>query len=114
MDMDLITEQKLVCEEYGSKYIAVHENDVIAVAVASLNQEPIVGIRNKPEAGEDVTWFIYAGEHHDSEDFFQTVSVKELDKLLPEVLPYLALEHGYRFMIDREEYEDVWKEGDEV
>ena len=44
-----------------------------------------------------------------------TVSeMKELDKLLPEVLPYLALEHGYRFMIDREEYEDVWKEGDEV
>lgn len=114
MDMDLITEQKLVCEEYGSAYIAVNEDDVIAVAVDSLHQEPIVGIRNKPEAGEDVTWFIYAGEHDDREDFFQTVCVKDLQELLPEVLPFLALEHGYRFMIDREEYEDVWKEGDAI
>lgn len=114
MDMDLITEQKLVCEEYGSKYLTVNDEDMIAVAVDSLKQDPIVGIRNKPEAGDEVSWFIYAGEHDDREDFFQTVAVKDLHKLLPEVLPYLALDHGYRFMIDREEYEDVWKEGDEI
>ncbi|MHA3892065.1 immunity protein Imm33 domain-containing protein [Acinetobacter sp. GXMZU3951] len=114
MDMDLITEQKLVCEEYGSKYLAVNDEDMIAVAVDSLKQDPIVGIRNQPEAGDEVSWFIYAGEHDDREDFFQTVAVKDLHKLLPEVLPYLALDHGYRFMIDREEYEDVWKEGDEI
>ncbi len=40
--------------------------------------------------------------------------VRELQDILPDVLPYLALEQGYRFMIDADDYEDVWEEGDEV
>ena len=43
----------------------------------------------------------------------ETMPVRELQDILPDVLPYLALEQGYRFMIDADDYEDVWKEGDE-
>ena len=46
----------------------------------------------------------------EGEDFFETMTVRELQDILPEVLPYLALAEGFRFMIDREDYEDVWKE----
>ena len=36
--------------------------------------------------------------------------VCDLQDILPEVLPYLALQEGYRFMIDGDDYEDVWHE----
>lgn len=107
---ELISEQKLLCEEFESSYIKVSGDDVVAVAVNTLNQEPIVGIRKKPEAEENVAWFIYGGEMGEGEDFFETMTVRELQDILPEVLPYLALAEGFRFMIDREDYEDVWKE----
>ena len=49
----------------------------------------------------------------EGQDFFTTMTVRELQDILPDVLPYLALSEGYRFMIDGDDYEDVWKEGDE-
>ncbi|CAB1221448.1 immunity protein Imm33 domain-containing protein [Acinetobacter bouvetii] len=107
---ELIAEQKLLCEEFESAYIQVSGDDVVAVAVQTLNKEPIVGIRKKPETEENVAWFIYGGELEAGEDFFQTMTVRELQDILPEVLPYLALAEGFRFMIDRDDYEDVWKE----
>jgi hypothetical protein len=109
---ELIAEQKLLCEEVGSAYIELHGDDVVAVAVQTLNQEPIVGLRKKPETEENVSWYIYGGELGEGADFFETMSIKKLQDILPEVLPYLALEEGYRFMIDADDYEDVWKEGD--
>ena len=51
---ELIAEQKLLCEEFDSAYIKVSGDDVVAVAVETLNQEPIVGIRKKPETEENV------------------------------------------------------------
>jgi hypothetical protein len=49
----------------------------------------------------------------EGQDFFTTMTVRELQDILPDVLPYLALSEGYRFIIDGDDYEDVWKEGDE-
>ncbi len=107
---ELIAEQKLLCEEFDSAYIQVSGDDIVAIAVQTLNKEPIVGIRKKPETDENIGWFIYGGELEAGEDFFQTMTVRELQDVLPEALPYLALAEGFRFMIDREDYEDVWKE----
>ena len=109
---ELIEEQKLLCEEFGSAYIAVSGDDVIAVAVQTLNKDPIVGLRKAPEGEEKVAWYIYGGELGEDEVSFETMPVRELQDILPDVLPYLALEQGYRFMIDADDYEDVWKEGD--
>ena len=44
---ELIEEQKLLCEEFGSAYIAVSGDDVVAVAVQTLNKDPIVGLRKR-------------------------------------------------------------------
>ena len=109
MLQDFIEEQKLVCEEFDSTYIKVKEDDVVAIAKHTLDKEPIVGLRKKPETDENVAWFIYGGELEEGEDFFETVTIKELEDILPEAIPYLALEEGFRFMIDRDDYEDVWK-----
>ena len=35
---------------------------------------------------------------------FTTMTVRELQDILPDVLPYLALSEGYRFMIDGDDY----------
>lgn len=110
---ELIAEQKLLCEEFGSSYVEVKGDDIVAVAVHSLNKEPLVGLRKAPETDENISWFIYGGELGEGEDFFETMSIKKLQEILPEVLPYLALQQGFRFMIDGDDYEDVWKEGDE-
>lgn len=106
---DFIEEQKLVCEEFDSAYIKVNEDDVVAIAKHTLDQEPIVGLRKKPDPSDQIAWFIYGGELQEGEDFFETVTVKELENILPDAIPYLALEIGFRFMIDRDDYEDVWK-----
>lgn len=109
---ELIAEQKLLCEEVGSAYIEVSGDDVVAVAVQTLNQDPIVGIRKAPETEEKIGWYIYGGEVANDADF-ETMTVRELQDIAPDVLPYLALEQGFRFMIDGDDYEDVWKEGQE-
>ena len=67
---ELIAEQKLLCEEFDSAYVEVKGDDVVAVAVHTLNQEPIVGLRKKPETEENVAWFIYGGELGEGQDFF--------------------------------------------
>jgi len=108
MLQDFIEEQKLVCEEFDSKYMQVHETDLVAIAKQTLGKEPIVGLRKKPDA-ENVSWFIYGGELEEGDDFFDVISVKELEDVFPDAIPYLALEEGFRFMIDADEYEDVWK-----
>ncbi len=108
MLQDFIEEQKLVCEEFDSCYIKVNETDLIAIAKQTLTKEPIVGLRKKPD-DENVAWFIYGGELEEGEDFFDIVTVKELEDIFPDAIPYLALEEGFRFMIDADEYEDVWK-----
>ncbi|WP_180008107.1 MULTISPECIES: hypothetical protein [unclassified Acinetobacter] len=110
---ELIAEQKLLCEEVGSTYVEVQGDDVIAVAVHTLNKDPIVGIRKPAEGDENVSWYIYGGELEGA-DNFETMTVRKLQDVVPEVLPYLALDIGYRFMIDADDYEDVWKEGDEA
>ena len=108
MLQDFIEEQKLVCEEFDSRYIKVNETDLVAIAKHTLNKEPIVGLRKQPDA-ENVSWFIYGGELEEGEDFFDVISVKELEDVFPDAIPYLALEQGFRFMIDADDYEDVWK-----
>ena len=108
MLQDFVEEQKLVCEEFDSRYIKVNETDLVAIAKQTLTKEPIVGLRKKPDA-ENVAWFIYGGELEEGEDFFDVVSVQELEDIFPDAIPYLALEEGFRFMIDADEYEDVWK-----
>lgn len=111
MDKDIIEEQKLVCEQYDSAYRAVNDNDMVAIALSSLKEETIVGIRKLPDPTDQIAWFIYGGELDDADDFFTTISVKELAEVFPEALPFLALDTGYRFLIDHDDYEDVWREG---
>ena len=68
---------------------------------------PVNGLRHPP-AGDTTGWYIWAGEElpHDP-SFFTPVHVWHLKESRPDVLKYLALPPGWRFLIAGE-YEDVW------
>ncbi|TDM05502.1 MAG: hypothetical protein C4K60_12105 [Ideonella sp. MAG2] len=101
--------QANICLKFGSDLCEIDPNGKIGIALASLNLSPIYGVRVKPENGTE-GWYIWAGERSDEHDFFQPVHAAHIIDLLPEAAPYLALEPGYKFIIDRDGYEDVWRD----
>lgn len=68
---------------------------------------PLNGLRH-PAAGDASGWYIWAGEELSGrDDFFVPLHVSHLQDWRPEVLPYLDLPPGWRFLI-APGYEDVW------
>lgn len=106
--MAINDEQQQVCARYCLP--GQPPEAMVAVALGSLEQSPIYGTRiDLPENGT-ISWFIHCGEHSDAADFYQPLHTAHLQELLPQVLGYLALPSGAKFIIDREGYEDVWME----
>ena len=68
---------------------------------------PLNGLRHLPEVGT-TGWFIWAGESLSSDpEFFQPLHVQHLLDWCPDVIPYLGLPPGWRFLI-APGHEDVW------
>lgn len=106
--MAINDKQQQICFRHGLP--AQAPEAMVAVATASLDQSPIYGTRiDLPENGT-ISWFIHCGEHSDAADFYQPLHTAHLEKVLPQVLDYLALPNGAKFIIDRDGYEDVWME----
>ena len=101
--------QRRICDKYGLP--AQAPEAMVALAIGSLDQSPIYGTRiDLPENGT-ISWFIHCGAHSDASDFYQPLHAAHLAELLPQVLAYLALPSGTKFILDRAGYEDVWREG---
>jgi len=81
----------------------------IGVALASLKRLPLNGLRHLP-AGGTCGWYIWGGEELSQQpDFFKPVHVAHLADLCPEVLPYLSLLPGSRFLLANG-HEDIWRD----
>jgi hypothetical protein len=79
------------------------------VALASLSQLPLNGLRHPAEAGT-CGWYIWGGEVlREDADFFQPIHVVHLRDHCPEALPFLALPAGWRFLV-APGHVDVWKD----
>ncbi len=85
-------------------------DDTCKVGIAANVQSglmPINGVRHLPENGT-TGWYIWAGETmSDDPDFFLPLHACHLPEWCPDVLPYLELPPGWRFLI-APGYEDVW------
>lgn len=109
MDWSIVTkEQKAKCQALGSEFWPIELEQKIGM---SSNVKdgilPINGLRHLPE-GDTTGWYIWAGEEMDtSDDFFLPLHVKHLGNWNSEVLKFLALPPGWRFL-KAGEYEDVW------
>lgn len=95
-----------ICEKYGLAVLA--PEGMVAVALQTLGQSPIYGARVELPEGGTVSWFIHCGEYSTADDFYKPVHAHHLDEMLPQVVNYLCLPTGAKFIIDTDGYEDVW------
>ena len=101
-----------VCDKCGVDPITPEAGSKLGVALKTLGQEPINGLRHPPE-GETNGWYIWCGDSlSESDDFFQPLHIEHIDDYLPLVKKYLDLPPGYRFQIDSKNYEDIWFDSD--
>ena len=96
--------QRRICERYG--VTPVPTPDDLKVGVARGGVGPIHGLRHPPE-GDTTGWYIWRGEFSDADDFFLPLHAWHLATELPQVLPFLALPPGWRFLL-APGHEDVW------
>lgn len=100
--------QRATCRRFNAEYceaplglkVGISENVRTGVV-------PVNGLRHPP-VGDTTGWYIWAGEKLlDTPDFFKPLHVAHLDEWCPQVMKYLALPPGWRFLI-ADDYEDVW------
>ncbi len=97
-----------ICQKYGADLVPAPPSLKVGIA-ANVKEHiyPLNGLRIMP-LGDTSGWYLWAGELLSSDpDFFQPLHVVHLDEWCPELLPYLGLPPGWRFLI-APKYEDVW------
>jgi hypothetical protein len=101
-----IDRQKTICEKYKSYWNPINKKLKIGIG-SDVNADPIHGLRHPKEKGT-TGWYIWTGEYSESDDFFQPICAEHLLQIRPELIKYFGLDVGYRFLIDKNGYEDVW------
>lgn len=107
MASDVSAEQEQICRRFGPVPFAADPQ--LKVGISANVREgvlPLNGLRHLP-AGDTTGWYIWAGDMSDDPEFFKALHVSHLAEWCPEVLPYLALPPGWRFLL-APEHEDVW------
>ncbi|UYA58772.1 hypothetical protein U1R68_18910 [Pectobacterium colocasium] len=100
------TRQQQICDKYQ---LPPHSpEEMVAIALNTLQNSPIYGTRIPLPENGTISWFIHCGEHSAKSGFYQPLHTSHLEEMLPEVVPYLFLSEGTKFIIDRDGYEDVW------
>jgi len=108
--MNYHKQQIEVCKKYNASF--VDAPIFMKVGIAFNVKEglmPINGLRH-PIEGDTSGWYIWAGEEF-SEDpnFFIPLHIEHLADWCPEVIKYLGLAPGWRFLF-APGYEDVWED----
>ena len=105
---DVLENQLAVCQRYGTAHCPAPAASKVGLAIPTLTgQQPLNGLRH-PATGGTCGWFIWAGQQFsESPHFFQPVHVLHLAEHCPEVLPFLGLPPGWRFLLAHQ-YADVW------
>jgi len=106
---DTIQSQKKICLKYGTDYVSSPPNLKVGISSNAKNHVyPINGLRHQP-IGDTTGWYIWAGTGGPGKeiDFFLPLHVTHLQEYCPDVIDYLGLPPGWRFLI-APGYVDVW------
>jgi hypothetical protein len=108
--MDFSKEQRIVCERYNAPFIDTPSFLKVGIALnVKKGLQPINGLRH-PSEGDTSGWYIWAGEEFsDDPDFFAPLHIEHLQKWCPDIIKYLGLPPGWRFL-NAPDYEDVWQD----
>jgi len=103
-----IKREQTACEWQGVEPVKPEAGSKLGIAIETIGKTPINGLRHKEENGTN-GWYIWCGEEiSDDADFFSPLHIELVSEYLPEIEEYLDLPPGYRFLIDGNNYEDVW------
>ncbi len=91
-----------MCRRFRAQFDPVTEDMTVGIALnVRGTTEHINGLRHRPE-GHTAGWYIWAGqEFSEAGDFFKPLHVTHLKNWCPQVLKYLALPPGWRFLVAR-------------
>lgn len=98
--------QKQTCEKFQSTWRPINSKLFVGVS-SDLLSDPIHGLRH-PAEQSSTGWYIWTGEYSERDDFFMPLCAEHLLQLRPQIIKYLGLDVGYRFLTDSKGYEDVW------
>lgn len=101
-----VEKQKEICNKYSSAWNPVNNKLFIGVS-ENLTADPINGLRHLRDT-KTTGWFIWTGEYSEADDFFKPISAEHLLQIRPQIIKYLGLDIGFRFLTDNNGYEDVW------
>jgi hypothetical protein len=103
--------QKSICARFGSTFIPSRGSFKVGISSNLLSHAwkyPLNGLRHIP-TGDTSGWYIWAGsgELSQADNYFKPLHIEHLPEYCPEVLPYLGLAPGWRFLL-APDHEDVW------
>ena len=112
MNLNEINEkQQDTCAQHGTTWYPAPSHLKVGVARNVRSSiVPVNGLRHPPE--DDTTgWYIWAGEGDPSKDpdFFVPLHVEHLAEWRPEILKFLGLPPGWRFLTDGT-HDDAWED----
>lgn len=104
----MIFKQIMICGRHRVMPSFPKASSMVAVARnVDKSIPPLNGMRHLPE-GTLNGWFVWTGEDFsDDANYFQPIHVEHMPEQFPEVLPFLALPPGWRFLL-APGHVDVW------
>jgi hypothetical protein len=101
-------EQIEFCQKYGVEHQPLNLNLKIGISDNLFSDVlPLNGLRH-PEENNTCGWYLWRGEEmSNDEDFFKPMHLYHLAERNSELIKYLSLPAGWRFLLARD-YEDVW------
>lgn len=105
---DVVELQRTICERHAAPFTPCEPSLKVGISESALRGDlPLNGLRH-PVEGDTSGWYIWGGaELSTAPDFFKPMHIHHLAERCPEVLPYLALPSGWRFLV-APDVEDVW------
>lgn len=109
IEMIFDTEQQMAfCQKYGADFVPCGDHSTVGINRSfDALRSPLNGLRHRP-FGQTNGWYIWSGEQYsDDPNFFVPLHTMHLANRGPQILKYLGLAPGWRFLL-APDYEDVW------
>jgi hypothetical protein len=104
--IEIMNSQIEICETYSSKLTFTKVNQNIVISDGVLDGRLVEAV--KYEAPEHMSgWYITTDLYNDDINTLQQIQLPDLMLKRPELVKFLALDNGFRFVVDKENIE-VW------